>query len=529
MLFHIKGFKTLSATGLDCPEKLYSIGVLDGKGQQELKLKDEILDKFIFCQVERESTGYRIALEKRLTESVLRSRMRRVGEITGFDQVDQVTRPYLLRYAAAKEFNSSGEYPSPCEVVCWLNRRIEEVTDALQNVILQHSDISTFVRHYEVDVDVDVQGIIRKTGSQTPFVRFACSLSASIDPDRPYKLSPEESKSLNELPVVCARQDTVNKRKRKWEDRKAKLSRAMEACQAAFSHLGDEAPSKVHRQLQRKLEIVQDQTIEAKRRYNKAVCELRNEKQRQRNRRIRENLERYRNEQPVIDLERQLAGKLVDTKVMGALEHKGSMSSQHLMVVDTMLTVPGATLEAEYQRRIDAINAGTAFCSVEEGRPTPRATQSRRLSASDDDESCRPAKRQRHSVIDETDTVLHQAMESVRVRSAEEQRNGLKRPKVTRPTKCFLCIGNSNLPLKDRLKDYATPGSLTRHFKRVHVNPPWPAKGVECNVCGKELLQQKSDLVEHAEAAHGTVVRGRAQEVLAWEYLHQAGLGSHGP
>ena len=64
-----------------------------------------------------------------------------------------------------------------------LTQWIEEVTDALQNVILQHSDIRTFVRHYEVDVDVDVQRIIRKTGSQTSLVRFACSLSASIDPD----------------------------------------------------------------------------------------------------------------------------------------------------------------------------------------------------------------------------------------------------------------------------------------------------------------------------------------------------------
>lgn len=53
------------------------------------------------------------------------------------------------------------------------------------------------------------------------------------------------------------------------------------------------------------------------------------------------------------------------------------------------------------------------------------------------------------------------------------------------------------------MHDYATPGSLTRHFKRMHVNRPWPAKGVECNVCGSALLQQKSDLVEHAEAAHG--------------------------
>ena len=74
----------------------------------------------------------------------------------------------------------------------------------------------------------------------------------------------------------------------------------------------------------------------------------------------------------MIDLECQLAGKLVDTKVMGALEHKGLMPPQHLMVIDTTLSMPGATLEAEYQRWINAINAMTAFCPVEEGRPTPQ-------------------------------------------------------------------------------------------------------------------------------------------------------------
>jgi len=60
MLFHIQGFKKISTAGpvLDCLEKLYSLGILDCKGQQELKLKDGILDKFVFCQVEREATGY---------------------------------------------------------------------------------------------------------------------------------------------------------------------------------------------------------------------------------------------------------------------------------------------------------------------------------------------------------------------------------------------------------------------------------------------------------------------------------------
>ncbi|KAL3428649.1 hypothetical protein BDV09DRAFT_204143 [Aspergillus tetrazonus] len=481
MLFHIQGFKRLSKTGpvLDSPEKLYSLRVLDGLGQQELLLKDELSDKFVFCQVEREPTGYQIVLEKKLTAAMLGSRLRRGGEITGFDQV---THPYNLRYAGAKAFNNSGE-----------------VTDALQNVILQHADIRTFVRHYEVDVDVDVQGIVRKTESQTPLVRFACSFSASIDPDRPFRLSAEESKSLNKLPAVLARQEKVNKRKQKWEDCKAKLQHA----NMAASHCGEDC--KPDLRLQKKLELLEDRTMEAKRRYNIAIRELRNEKQRQRSQRIRENLKCYRNEQPVIDVERQLAGKLVNTKVMNTLEHKSSMAPQHLAVIDALLTMPGTTLEAECQRRIDAINALTAFCPVEEGRPIPRTNQScRRPVPDDDDETSTPVKRQRQVLEDDTKIALRQAMEFVKVKDQRE-----------RPTTCFLCLGNPNLPLKERTAKHKTPGSLTRHFLRKHINRPWPARGVECNVCGIMSLEQKADLLNHAELCHGTVVRGRAQGELA--------------
>lgn len=155
--------------------------------------------------------------------------------------------------------------------------------------MLQHADIRTFIQHDEVDVDVDVQGIVRKTGSQMALVRFACSLSASIDPDRPIWLPADESKSLNQLPAVRERQKTVNARKPKWEDRKTKLDRVTRACQVSFGHLSAGALTDRHRQLQVKLEHLQDRTLEAKQKYNRSVHELRNEKQRQRNRRIREN------------------------------------------------------------------------------------------------------------------------------------------------------------------------------------------------------------------------------------------------
>jgi hypothetical protein len=73
--------------------------------------------------------------------------------------------------------------------------------------------------------------------------------------------------------------------------------------------------------------------VEAKQRYNKSVCELCNKKQQQQNWWIQENLEWYKNKQPIINLELQLAGKLVDTKIMESLEHKGFMFPQHLIVI----------------------------------------------------------------------------------------------------------------------------------------------------------------------------------------------------
>ncbi|THC97990.1 hypothetical protein EYZ11_002560 [Aspergillus tanneri] len=111
----------------------------------------------------------------------------REREITG---VVQITKLYLLRYVVAEAFDGS-----------------EEITGSLQNVMLQdrypHLHLTL-----QVDVEVDVQGIIRKTGSQTLLVRFVC-FSTLIDTDGTYKLSTEESKPLNELQVVRARQDTV--------------------------------------------------------------------------------------------------------------------------------------------------------------------------------------------------------------------------------------------------------------------------------------------------------------------------------
>jgi hypothetical protein len=101
MLFKVQAFKSPS---IDSPERLYSLNVLQGLNEQELPLKDKILDDFVFCQAVREAEGVRIAHDLQLSSASVRYRMKIGGQITGFKQV---MKPYVLRDGAAKALNES--------------------------------------------------------------------------------------------------------------------------------------------------------------------------------------------------------------------------------------------------------------------------------------------------------------------------------------------------------------------------------------------------------------------------------------
>lgn len=79
-------------------------------------------------------------------------------------------------------------------------------------------------------------------------------------------------------------------------------------------------------------------------------------------------VDRFKKEQPVIDSERQLLGKVVDEDTRGALERSDQMTPEQLLLIDAILTLPETLPERELQQRIAAIHAVTAYCGVEEGR-----------------------------------------------------------------------------------------------------------------------------------------------------------------
>ena len=134
-----------------------------------------------------------------------------------------------------------------------------------------------------------------------------------------------------------------------------------------------------------------------------------------------------------------------------------------------------------------AINAVTVYCGVEEGRsyrdPRPNPPARGGGSAIATAEKQAPSK---------SDVALSRAILSVKTD---------KRPKV-----CFLCLGNPNLPIDQRVKEYAIVGSLSRHFRDRHVNLLKTGQQIDCRICDIKGMHRMR-LQHYAETFHGTVDR----------------------
>lgn len=162
---------------------------------------------------------------------------------------------------------------------------------------------------------------------------------------------------------------------------------------------------------------------------------------------------------------------------MAALQRTGYMTSQHMALIDSILTVPGTSVTKEYERRIAAINAVISVCDAEEGAPSrPGASQKRPVDAVDTPTASPLPKRQKYTTSGENDDRFSQAIASVCVKSPEE-----------RPTICFICLGNARLPESERLRMYKNPGSLSRHFVNRQIKPYSNDMQRECIICGEQL------------------------------------------
>jgi hypothetical protein len=99
MIFDDQAF---AAPSLTSPEKLSRLDIEPGCNQLPLPFKQEMENLPVFRCAKRTLHGWAISPTEPLT--IVRSSMKRIGQITGFKQV---TRPYALRYGAGKAFNEN--------------------------------------------------------------------------------------------------------------------------------------------------------------------------------------------------------------------------------------------------------------------------------------------------------------------------------------------------------------------------------------------------------------------------------------
>ena len=164
----------------------------------------------------------------------------------------------------------------------------------------------------------------------------------------------------------------------------------------------------------------------------------------------------------------QLSGLKFTEEVKSTLQSTDEMPSPQKRLVETVLTLPGTTLEEELARRNAAIDAVAAYCKFEEGgsprgrKPTKKASL---LASPDADPQVMAAKAEEQA--------LRAAMLSV----FEEKR----------PLRCFRCLGRKNLDFKKRVYEFASPGDLTKHFKRKHLSKIQEGDKPWCEVCPMQL------------------------------------------
>jgi hypothetical protein len=77
------------------------------------------------------------------------------------------------------------------------------VSDALQNLMLQHASMDTFIKHYLLRrVTADTAAIVRGLEPQYDMMRAICRMTRWIDLDQPQELTLEQSQSVSQHPCL---------------------------------------------------------------------------------------------------------------------------------------------------------------------------------------------------------------------------------------------------------------------------------------------------------------------------------------
>ena len=143
----------------------------------------------------------------------------------------------------------------------------------------------------------------------------------------------------------------------------------------------------------------------------------------------------------MIDIQRQLEG--LPSAELETAKAEDYVFVERVRVIDALFTFATSSPEEESRRRVEAINALTTLCRLQEGKRPRRSNPS----ASD-------TKLERDLI---RPSVLHLPSLSDSITMECEA------------TQCIFCLGCEVLPTETRLRSFHTRGNLKKHFHRKHL------------------------------------------------------------
>ena len=288
----------------------------------------------------------------------------------------------------------------------------------------------------------DTHAAYRGLKPQTALMRAAGGMSRTIDPRRPRRLDPAQQAEVDRHPEVRLLHRRLKSLLQTFQDQKRSIT------SAKGTPLYDQYRQayQAHRNLRR--------------RHQKAL--------------LMEVKERYKKEQPVIDIQRQLQGlPVTEQDNLQAAEY---VFAERVQAIDALFTFATPSTEEECQRRAVAINALIALCKKQESQGFRRR---------------------------KTDIKIQKQQTSPSVSPPPNLSKTL--PVECKATQCIFCLGNEDLQTADRLKTFASRGDLKKHFHRKHLRHHPDGQPIRCPHPRCDVTMNGTmHLQNHAEVVHKT-------------------------
>ena len=296
---------------------------------------------------------------------------------------------------------------------------------------MKHRDSRVFLNHYlPRRVDVDMQALMRGLEPNSELMRAVTRMGRWMDPRRPRELTDEQKASVEDEPELIK---AVEKRDR----------------------LALELQSQ-----SRKNEV----QLARLKRLKKAVTNTRQRLLYALRSRVRRDFD---DEQAVIDIEQQLAGTAIaDDETKERLTNEDQMPPELVTLNEKLMTWPTSdSIEAEWRRRNEAVEAVRVYCDVLEGGP-PRGRRPLAVNYVKEDVVMEDAPVTTATALSERDRSFRAAEEHIRTASE--------------PLCCFQCYADPGQADSRRLKHYPYHRNLVRHFRDWHLDDR------RCNFCGDQ-------------------------------------------